>query len=83
MFETTYEIGRTVALIGIAIVVVVWALIQLKRRAPFDFAGDLGTSYVLKTKDVKKAYTTYMELKKKRSKEGIVVSRVFPDRLRQ
>lgn len=83
MFETIYEIGRTAALIGIAIVLVVWVLIQLKKRVPFDFAGDLGTSYVLKTRDVKKAYTTYMEVKKKRSKEGIVVSRVFPDRLRQ
>lgn len=83
MFELASEIGRTAAIIVGAVAVTVWLLYQVKKRASFDFAGDVGTSYILKTRDVRKAYNAYMELKEKESREGIVISRIFPDRLRQ
>jgi hypothetical protein len=83
MFEVASEIGKTAAIIIGVVAVVIFLLSLLKRRVSFDFAGDLGTSYVLKTKNVRKAYTTYMELREKQSRDGIIISRVFPDRLRQ
>lgn len=66
-----------------AVVVVLWFFGQLKKKIPLEFAENMGASYVLKTKDVKKAYDTYLEVKKKKSAEGMVISRVFPDRLQQ
>ena len=83
MFEVASEIGKTAAIIIGVVAVVIFLLSLLKRRVSFDFAGDLGTSYVLKTKNVRKAYTTYMELRDKQSRDGIIISRVFHERLRQ
>ncbi|KYK27541.1 MAG: DUF835 domain-containing protein [Theionarchaea archaeon] len=81
MFGLALVSGRIVALIVVAVAVVIWLLVQVRKKIPFGFADDFGTSYVLKTKDSRKAYETYRELKEKHSREGMVVSRVFPDRL--
>lgn len=83
MVETTFVRGVIVAAIVVAVVALLWLLSQLRNRVSLDFADDMGTSYVLKTKNVEKAYNAYMGLKEKRSSEGMVISRVFPERLCQ
>ena len=65
------------------VVVAIWLLSKLRKKIPLDFANDLGTSYVLKTRDSRKAYETYARLRDKGGREGMVISRVFPERLGQ
>lgn len=83
MFELSFSSGRIIIIVGIAVAVVIWLFFQLKKKIPLDFSDELGTSFVLKTRDSRKAYFTYLKLKEKQSKEGMVISRVFPDRLCQ
>lgn len=75
------HVSRTIVAIIVAAAVVIWLLIQVRKKISLEFANDFGTSYVLKTKDTRKAYETFQELREKHSRAGMVVSRVFPDRL--
>lgn len=83
MFDLTLLSIVVVAGTAGIVVVVLWFSGQLKKKIPLEFGENMGSSYVLKTRDVKKAYDTYLEVKKKKSAEGIVISRVFPERLQQ
>jgi len=83
MVETTFMSAGIITIIVIVVVVGIWLFFQLKRKIPLKFSENLGTSYVLKTKDAKKAYDTYIRLTKDRVQKGMVISRVFPERLSQ
>ncbi len=83
MVEMTIASGIIVAAIVVTAGIIVWVFRQLKRRIPLSFADDMGTSCVFKTKNVEKAYNAFMELKKKQSADGMVISRSFPERLSQ
>jgi hypothetical protein len=77
------QASRWIVAIVATVVVVIWLLSKLRKKIPLDFVNDLGTSYVLKTRDSRKAYETYVRLREKRGREGMVISRVFPERLCQ
>lgn len=83
MVEMTFMSAGIITVIVIVVVVGIWFFFQLKRRIPLKFSEDLGSSYVLKTKDAKKAYDTYIRLTGNRLQKGMVISRVFPERLSQ
>ena len=83
MVEMTFMSAGIITVIVIVVVVGTWLLFQLKRKIPLKFSEDLGSSYVLKTKDAKKAYDTYIKLTEDRLQKGMVISRVFPERLSQ
>ncbi|KYK34809.1 MAG: hypothetical protein AYK18_13705 [Theionarchaea archaeon DG-70] len=83
MVDITLVIGAVIAVVVITVVLVVWLQSRLRKKISLEFADDMGTSYVLKTKNVEKAYSAYKDLKEKRKCHGMVISRVFPERLCQ
>lgn len=83
MVEMTIASGIIAAAIVVAAAIIVWVSRQLRGRIPLSFADDMGTSCILKTKNVEKAYRAFMELKKKQSADGMVISRRYPERLSQ
>lgn len=83
MFETALSKGAALAMVVIGGVVLLWVLFRVTKKITLTLSEDIGASFVLKTRDVKKAYDTYLDLKTKRGAKGMVISRVFPDRLRQ
>jgi predicted neuraminidase len=68
---------------SVMMVAVIWLLIQLRKRVHLDFSDAFGASYILKTRNTDKAFDTFLKLKKKAAADGIIISRVFPDRLRK
>jgi hypothetical protein len=70
-------------ILGIAILLVI-LLVLVGRRStslPLDVIDDLGICLVLKTKDVNTAYKSYMELKDKQDTKGMIISRVYPEKI--
>ncbi len=83
MFEEAFAYGKIIAIAIVVVITLLWLMSQLRKRMPLDFADDLGTSFILKTKDSTKAFNAYMNLKERKYLKGMVISRVFPDRLRK
>lgn len=83
MFEEAFAYGKIIAIAVVVVVTLIWLMSQLRKRMPLDFADDLGTSFILKTKDSTKAFKAYMDLKERKFLKGMIISRVFPDRLRK
>jgi hypothetical protein len=72
------------AVIAIAAVVAVLLVLQyMKRRESLRFTDDLGASYIVKTKDTKKGFEAYEKIRERQSSPGMVISRTFPDKIRQ
>ncbi|MBU7032433.1 MAG: DUF835 domain-containing protein [Theionarchaea archaeon] len=72
--------GGILFIVGV-VVVVLYLITTGKRDLPFDVTDDLGTCLVLKTKDVDTAYNSYLDLKKKQNGQGMIISRIYPERL--
>lgn len=72
--------GGILFIVGV-VVVVLYLIVIGKRDLPFDVTDDLGTCLVLKTKDVDTAYNSYLDLKKKQNGQGMIISRIYPERL--
>jgi hypothetical protein len=70
-----------ILVITVVVVVILFLIGTGKRDLPFDVMDDLGTCLVLKTKDVDTAYRSYLDLKKKQDGQGMIISRVYPERL--
>jgi predicted neuraminidase len=68
---------------GVVMVAVFWLLLQLRKRVHLDFSGVFGASYILKTRNTDKAFDMFMKLRERTAADGIIISRVFPDRLRK
>lgn len=66
-----------------AVITVLWVLQYMKRRESLRFTDDLGASYIVKTKDTKKGFETYEKIRERQSSPGMVISRTFPDKIRQ
>jgi hypothetical protein len=66
-----------------AVVAVLWVLQYMKRRESLRFTDDLGASYIVKTKDTKKGFEAYEKIRERQSSPGMVISRTFPDKIRQ
>lgn len=81
MPEVSTIAGAVVAVIALGIIV--WVLGRLKKKIPLTFADEMGASYIVKTKDSRKAYDMFFRIKGRGFENGMVISRVFPDRLRQ
>ncbi|MGD2250055.1 MAG: DUF835 domain-containing protein [Candidatus Methanofastidiosia archaeon] len=77
----SYKIYAVMAVI--VITVVVWLIRQLSMKISLTFGDELGASYILRTKDTKKAFKAYMKLREQNFERGMIISRQFPDRIRQ
>lgn len=75
--------GRYAAISIVVITVIIWVIRQLSMRVSLTFGDELGVSYILRTKDSKKAFKTYIKLRKENFERGMIISRQFPDRIRQ
>ncbi len=75
--------GKYAVIIVIIITAAAWLIRQLSMRISLTFGDELGASYILRTKDSKKAFKTYMKLREENFERGMIISRQFPDRIRQ
>ncbi|MBU7032997.1 MAG: DUF835 domain-containing protein [Theionarchaea archaeon] len=72
--------GGILFIVGV-VVVVLYLIVIGKRDLPFDVTDDLGTCLVLKTTAVDTDYNSYLDLKKKQNGQGMIISRIYPERL--
>jgi hypothetical protein len=82
MLDKVFAYGRIIAIAAVVFITLFWLMRQLRKRMLIDVADDLGTSFILKTKNSAKAFKIYMDLKERKSSNGMIISRVFPERLR-
>lgn len=73
--------GVLVIAVMAMIVVILFFMVRGRRDLPLDVMDDLGTCLVLKTKDAATAYESYLEIKYKKNRKGMVISRVYPEKI--
>jgi hypothetical protein len=70
-------------ILGVAIFIVILLILvgRGSKSLPLDIMDDLGICLVLKTKDVETAYKSYIELQDEQNKKGMIISRVYPEKI--
>lgn len=66
-----------------AVGLLLWTLQYIRKRESLRFTDDLGASYIVKTKDTRKGFEVYEKMRKRQPSRGMIISRTFPDKIRQ